>query len=392
MIAIDPQPVHLAAEQHLLLAHHRYVILRLTGDDARAAAGAGGQVDRHAPAYAAVADSGPGTSSAGMRRGGRLLADESGFAKILAERGSLWYSRQRAGANDVAVLQSMMRLRAGQQVAFARASIIASPVANHGLVGCSQREGVEADARCRFPPMRRPRRRHSPSERDGTIGMTRHDPHRCLDSAFSSSRSSTTRHVIAAVLAAMSVAPVDSKARASAGLIDRRIVPRQLRERLGQLLQPAVVGERAVVDRRIWREDDLAIGLRCADARCCALGLTGMMSLRRSRRNSFAGERGVSGTTPSCSAVCHQSSNSPDSCRPRLVASSRGRSRRRVGPRLCQQGDHLVQPCDPDRAAQSAAERSTPCRRKRGYRSTIPGNGPRASATGKAATFHRGTG
>ena len=38
---------------------------------------------------------------------------------------------------------------------------------------------------------------------------------------------------------------------------ERGIVPRELRERLGQLLEPAVIGPPAVPDRRVGPEDDL---------------------------------------------------------------------------------------------------------------------------------------
>ena len=41
--------MHLAAAFDLVLAHDGDVVLRLAGHDTRAAPGAGGQVDRHAP-------------------------------------------------------------------------------------------------------------------------------------------------------------------------------------------------------------------------------------------------------------------------------------------------------------------------------------------------------
>src|SRR5262249_33166425 len=48
-VAIDPQPVHLPPEAHLLLADDGNVVFRLAGDHAGLAAHAGGQVDDHAP-------------------------------------------------------------------------------------------------------------------------------------------------------------------------------------------------------------------------------------------------------------------------------------------------------------------------------------------------------
>ena len=48
-VAVDADPVHLAAAQHLLLADHGDVVLGLAGDHAGVAAGAGVEVDGHAP-------------------------------------------------------------------------------------------------------------------------------------------------------------------------------------------------------------------------------------------------------------------------------------------------------------------------------------------------------
>ena len=49
VVAVDAQPVHFAADDHLLLAHDRDVVLGLAGDHAGIAADAGRLVDRHAP-------------------------------------------------------------------------------------------------------------------------------------------------------------------------------------------------------------------------------------------------------------------------------------------------------------------------------------------------------
>ncbi len=63
VIAVHADPVHLAAAQHLILADHRNVVLRLAGDHAGVAAGAGRQVDRHAPLIALVVSPLPDKSS-----------------------------------------------------------------------------------------------------------------------------------------------------------------------------------------------------------------------------------------------------------------------------------------------------------------------------------------
>ena len=39
-----------------------------------------------------------------------------------------------------------------------------------------------------------------------------------------------------------------------------RVIPRQLAQRLGHLLKPAVIGKAAIVNRRVGQEDDFIIG------------------------------------------------------------------------------------------------------------------------------------
>src|ERR1051325_3590311 len=54
VVAVDADPVHLAATRDLLLTDDRNVVLRLAGDHTGAAAGAGAQIDGHAPGIAFV--------------------------------------------------------------------------------------------------------------------------------------------------------------------------------------------------------------------------------------------------------------------------------------------------------------------------------------------------
>src|SRR5690606_15359302 len=49
VVPVHPQPVHLAVATHVLRPHHRDVVLGLAGDHAGAAAGAGVEIDDHAP-------------------------------------------------------------------------------------------------------------------------------------------------------------------------------------------------------------------------------------------------------------------------------------------------------------------------------------------------------
>src|SRR2546429_2353896 len=50
VVALDPEPAHLAAPAHELFTHGGEVVLGVAGGDAGGAAGAFGQVDRHRPA------------------------------------------------------------------------------------------------------------------------------------------------------------------------------------------------------------------------------------------------------------------------------------------------------------------------------------------------------
>ena len=59
-VAVDANPVHLAVALDFVLADDRDVVLRLTRDDAGGAAGAGGEVDHHAPLELAIEQFGPG--------------------------------------------------------------------------------------------------------------------------------------------------------------------------------------------------------------------------------------------------------------------------------------------------------------------------------------------
>src|SRR5262249_25162487 len=54
VVAVDTEPVHLAAAQHLILSDDRDVVFSLTTDNAGVAADAGVDVDRHPPFVAFV--------------------------------------------------------------------------------------------------------------------------------------------------------------------------------------------------------------------------------------------------------------------------------------------------------------------------------------------------
>ena len=91
------------------------------------------------------------------------------------------------------------------------------------------------------------------------------------------------------------------------------IVPGELGDRLGQFLQPAVVGEAAVVDRRVGPENHFQLACRAAASAAVP------RSPRPAAPDVFAGSA-VSGTTPSCTACRHQASKSAPVCCARPVA------------------------------------------------------------------------
>ncbi len=53
-VTVQPDPVHLPAQGHLLLAHHGNVVLRLAGHHTGVTANAGAQIHHHAPGVALV--------------------------------------------------------------------------------------------------------------------------------------------------------------------------------------------------------------------------------------------------------------------------------------------------------------------------------------------------
>ena len=55
------------------------------------------------------------------------------------------------------------------------------------------------------------------------------------------------------------VAGLHAEAVRGGGAQDRGVVPGELGDRLGQFLQPAVIGEAAVVDRGVGAEDDFEL-------------------------------------------------------------------------------------------------------------------------------------
>ena len=83
----------------------------------------------------------------------------------------------------------------------------------------------------------------------------------------------------------------------------RRVVPRQVRHLLGQLLQPADVGVAPVIERRIGQEPDLERPIGRRRRECQQRGAL--------RSGNVAAVDAVPSTQPSCSAFLHALAKSP---------------------------------------------------------------------------------
>jgi hypothetical protein len=254
-VAIDAEPVHLPAGHHLILADDGDVVLGLAGDDARLAAGAGRQVDRHAPPVVRV--------GVGLVQRERLAGAGKGlgvdlFLLLLGrEVGLLVVGPQGGGADRLTGLHQVVLLGAGDPLALLGLAD-RQPGGEPGVLGGAQQVGVEADpllAGAADPPGVHPA--VAQVDGDGAVGVAGHDPDGGADGPVAVLQLDDVGRE-AAVLAAVDVA-ADAHAEflGRPRAHDGRVVPGQLGDRLGQLLGPAVVGEPAVVERRVGLEHDL---------------------------------------------------------------------------------------------------------------------------------------
>ena len=183
--------------------------------------------------------------------------------------------------------------------------------------------------------------------------------------------------------------PVDAGAfaacscRRGRGADEHGVVPGQLRDRLGQLLQPAVVGEAAVEDRRIGAER------RSRDRRRLPLRMWRHCGLRHrqriGRRRDAFGANAVSGITPSCSQRRHAVEVVASSHLPVLADDVVGRPLRAIAHRR----QHFVRRLAAVERRDERLDDRRPCRRSRARRSTTRGSAPPESASGTAPTSRR---
>ena len=217
LVAVDADPVHLAAGGDLLAADDRDVVLGLAGDGAGVAADAGVEVDRHAPRHG--------------RRGaatGRGRARRAAWAARRCRR-----ARRRARGSRPCASNSCWVTAKSWRAPVACRVTSAAP-----LVGRAQHEGVVADAGADAPgapaALAEGQRRH-------LLGVAGQHPHRREQAA-------------PAGRGAHHVAGGQAQARRGARAELQRVVPGELGEGLRQLLQPAEVGVAAVAHRRVGQE------------------------------------------------------------------------------------------------------------------------------------------
>src|SRR5205823_10274724 len=104
----------------------------------------------------------------------------------------------------------------------------------------------------------------------GTVGMARNDPERNAQSPPAILQIHLNRSALVDHRVALAIVPAGVARRLRTD--EQHVVPHDFRLRLRQLLQPGVVRETAVVDRRIGTETELDAGGRwpvdgCGDTR-----------------------------------------------------------------------------------------------------------------------------
>ncbi len=227
VVGVDTDPMHVAADGALFFADHRNVVFRLAGEHAIVAPHTGVQVNRHAPRVIFLF----------IRI--RLVERESGrgvFVLFLREVGIVAVFLERAFARQRAVVavgrvHPLIALRGGEHVFVAGlANLYAGgdPRIGAGAQRISVETLTGADAAGALAAV-------AQSDGDRIVGMPDLHPNRA-------------RNFFAVEFEFDYVDGFYAQAVGHLGTHEHGIVPGELRHRLGQFLQPAVVGELAVVD------------------------------------------------------------------------------------------------------------------------------------------------
>ena len=232
-VAVDAQPVHLAAAAHLLAADHRHVVLALAGDRRR--------------------------RCSRCRRRGRSPSPHCGLllysCSFHREKQLLVVGRRTSGSCDSAARLASRTIGAAVHAAVLlglRQRIVAPRAADDG--GREVQSALpRAGDRCRS------RRRCRPGRR--CCGRSRAS-RPAVPSAMPGTRnigSSRLRPPASTLTTSPSFSPLG---RGGFRADEQRVVPGDLGERIGQLLQPGVVGSTAVADLGAGREHELEVARR----------------------------------------------------------------------------------------------------------------------------------
>ena len=264
-IAVDPDPVQLAAAGNLVLAHERDVVLALAGQHAGAATRAGVEVDGHAPLVLALVD-------------WDCLDIGQLFLMVAAARGLRRQVGERELANQVAALHRVVFLGRGQaRPATGRRDLQAGGDIRRlgGTQGIGVVANVLADVAACGPAV-------AESHADRVIGLAGEQHGRNFQAPAVKLQAD---HV------AIDHAQLAGRLRAQ----QRGVAPGELGDRVRELLEPAVVGVAAVIDLGVALKDQLqvraldgAAGPDPAAVRACAT--LSHFSSGRSRAYAPAGE------------------------------------------------------------------------------------------------------
>ncbi len=260
-IRINADPVHLAAAYNFFFADYWNVVFGLTGDRARIAPDAIIQIQRHAPGVSETL-----IFVRVIRIQRRVFAF---FVRRMFTLACVQMFLQRLGAHDVAIFfRVVVVLHVEMDLGRCNHILI------RALFNLHTRSRPRCICRSDFVSIEPMTGARPPADAasvtklncDHSIGLTRRNP-RWNGRRDRSSAMTDPERVNVNVASLLTNLFDDAELAGSVRADQRCVVPRDFRQRLRQLLQPAIVREAAVEDARIGSEDDLkALTLRIRDS------------------------------------------------------------------------------------------------------------------------------
>src|SRR6185312_11585418 len=234
VVGIHAEPVHVAAMIDLLFSDNRDVVLRLAGNDTVVAAHAGVEINRHAPRviFAAVLLFVSWIERQLRRR--LFFIEVRVLAVLLESRGA------HDGPGHIARVHGLIALRGSQDIGSADLVYLCAGREPRGRTRAKRIYVKPSASTCAARPLAAIAQEYS----DGVVRM----PGLYPDGQI---------HLRAIYSHANHVALLHAYALRHRRANPYAIVPGDLAHRLGELLQPGIVGKTAVVDRRVVTEVDL---------------------------------------------------------------------------------------------------------------------------------------